>query len=261
MSYFNNDGAKTPMRSKKSKKSNKSKKTAGKVKPGKGHRKPVQTFSTYIHKVLKQVHPDKGISKKGMAVMNSFIKDIYDRILLESSKVAVSNKESTISSRTIQSAVKLVLSDHELAKHAIAEGTKAVTKFTSNSAADGKKQGKKPTSGSKKAGLQFPVGRIRRHMRASRFRIGAGAPVYVAAVLEYLTAELLELAGKACHDDHKKKIINSRHIQLAGKGDEGLAKLLSDVTIAKGGVIPNIHGVLLPKKTGKKSADDGGFYY
>jgi histone H2A len=82
-------------------------------------------------------------------------------------------------------------------------------------------------------------------------RIGAGAPVYLAAVLEYLAAEVLELAGNAARDNKKTRIV-PRHIQLAVRNDEELSKLLAGVTIAEGGVLPNIHAVLLPKRTGKK---------
>ena len=83
---------------------------------------------------------------------------------------------------------------------------------------------------------------------------GCGRPVYLAAVLEYLAAEILELAGNAARDNKKTRII-PRHIQLAVRNDEELSKLLSGVTIASGGVLPNIHSVLLPKKTAKKEAD------
>ena len=82
-------------------------------------------------------------------------------------------------------------------------------------------------------------------------RIGSGAPVYLAAVLEYLSAEILELAGNAARDNKKQRII-PRHLQLAVRNDEELNKLLSGVTIAAGGVLPNINAVLLPKKTGKE---------
>jgi histone H2A len=101
-----------------------------------------------------------------------------------------------------------------------------------------------------RAGLQFPVGRVHRFLRKGRFapRIGSGAPVYLAAVLEYLSAEILELAGNAARDNKKSRII-PRHLQLAVRNDEELNKLLSGVTIAQGGVLPNIQAVLLPKKT------------
>ena len=113
-----------------------SKKAAKATKPASGDKKKkrskarVQSFSTYIYKVLKQVHPEQGISKKSMSIMNSFISDIFDRVLVEAGKLARYSKRQTCSSREIQSAIRLVLPG-ELAKHAVSEGTKAVTKFTS----------------------------------------------------------------------------------------------------------------------------------
>ncbi|TPX67489.1 hypothetical protein SpCBS45565_g03674 [Spizellomyces sp. 'palustris'] len=89
-----------------------------------------ETYSTYIYKVLKQVHPDTGISNKAMSIMNSFVNDIFERIAGEASKLAAYNKRSTISSREIQTSVRLILPG-ELAKHAVSEGTKAVTKYQS----------------------------------------------------------------------------------------------------------------------------------
>uniref|UniRef100_A0A0K0EZ33 Histone H2A n=1 Tax=Strongyloides venezuelensis TaxID=75913 RepID=A0A0K0EZ33_STRVS len=122
------------------------------------------------------------------------------------------------------------------------------------------KGGKAKTSGkaksrSSRAGLQFPVGRLHRMLRKGNYaeRVGAGAPVYLAAVLEYLAAEVLELAGNAARDN-KKTRINPRHLQLAIRNDEELNKLLSGVTIAQGGVLPNIPSSLVPKKA---AADDG----
>ncbi|KAG0580226.1 hypothetical protein M758_4G158900 [Ceratodon purpureus] len=123
----------------------------------------------------------------------------------------------------------------------------------------GKSSGKKTVSRSSKAGLQFPVGRIARFLKAGKYatRVGAGAPVYLAAVLEYLAAEVLELAGNASRDNKKTRIV-PRHIQLAVRNDEELSRLLGQVTIANGGVLPNIHTVLLPKKTGTTAGGKPG---
>ena len=139
----------------------------------------------------------------------------------------------------------------------------------------------KPVSRSFKAGLQFPVGRVGRFLKKGRYsqRIGTGAPVYLAAVLEYLAAEVpflslyfyltiyslfsskwvlqfqvLELAGNAARDNKKTRII-PRHLLLAVRNDEELGKLLKGVTIAHGGVLPNINSVLLPKKSEKASKE------
>ncbi|KAL6761270.1 histone H2B [Haematococcus lacustris] len=90
----------------------------------------VESYKLYIYKVLKQVHPDTGISSKAISILNSFVNDIFDKIASEASRLARYNKKPTVTSREIQTAVRLVLPG-ELAKHAVSEGTKAVTKFTS----------------------------------------------------------------------------------------------------------------------------------
>ena len=153
----------------------------------------------------------------------------------------------------------------------------------------------KSVSRSSKAGLQFPVGRVARFLKTGKYaeRVGGGAPVYLSAVLEYLAAEVhlslpspidflltappqsdgslserapsravgnlqvLELAGNAARDNKKNRIV-PRHIQLAARNDEELSKLLGAVTIAAGGVLPNIHQTLLPKKAGGKGKADIG---
>ena len=127
--------------------------------------------------------------------------------------------------------------------------TKTKTKTTS-------KVKSKNKSRTARAGLQFPVGRIHRYLRKGNYsaRIGSGAPVYLAAVIEYLTAEILELAGNAARDNKKARVI-PRHLQLAIRNDEELNQLLRGVTISQGGVLPNIHSVLLPKKSTKSSAE------
>ncbi|XP_072549982.1 uncharacterized protein [Salminus brasiliensis] len=127
-----------------------------------------------------------------------------------------------------------------------------LTRIMSGRGKTGGKARAKAKTRSSRAGLQFPVGRVHRLLRKGNYaeRVGAGAPVYLAAVLEYLTAEILELAGNAARDNKKTRII-PRHLQLAVRNDEELNKLLGGVTIAQGGVLPNIQAVLLPKKTEK----------
>ena len=116
--------AKTP--SKKSAKKT-SKKSASKA----NRRKRIESYSSYIYKVLKQVHPDTGISKRAMSIMNSFINDVFERLAFEAGRLGRYNGKATLSSREVQTAVRLTLPG-ELAKHAVSEGTKAVTKYTSN---------------------------------------------------------------------------------------------------------------------------------
>ncbi|XP_041849940.1 late histone H2A.2.2-like [Melanotaenia boesemani] len=124
----------------------------------------------------------------------------------------------------------------------------------------GKKSAPKPKSRvtrSSKAGLTFPVARIHRLLMKGNYahRIGAGAAVYLSAVLEYLCAEILELAGNASRDNKKLRIA-PRHILLAVQNDEELKILLAGVTISEGGVIPNIQASLLPKRS-KAPKEDG----
>lgn len=121
-------------------------------------------------------------------------------------------------------------------------------------AAGGSKKAGSKKSQSAKAGLIFPVGRIGSLLRGGRYakRVGAGAPVYLAAVLEYLTAELLELAAKSVTQQKKSKRITPRALTVAVRHDDELGSLLKDVTVSRGGVIPNVHKVLEKKKKGSK---------
>ena len=98
---------------------------------GKGRRrKPRQSYNIYIYRVLKQVHPDTGVSKRAMSILNSFVSDTFGRIAGEAGRLCKYNKKATMSAREVQTAVRLVLPG-ELAKHAVSEGTKAVTKYQS----------------------------------------------------------------------------------------------------------------------------------
>ena len=104
------------------------KKSAPKVATKRTHKKKFDSYSVYIYRVLKNIHGDIGISKKGMAVMNSFVNDIFERIAVEATKLARYQKKATLSSGDIQAAVKLILPG-DLADHAVTEGTRALNKY------------------------------------------------------------------------------------------------------------------------------------
>jgi histone H2A len=183
-------------------------------------------FLLYIRKVLKQVHPDITITTEAINEMNLLIHSVAEGIINKSSHLAKTNKKKTISSREIQTAVRLCFPG-DLSQYAVSAGTKALGDRT---------------------GLQFPVkrteGLIRHH--SSVERVGADAPVFLSAVLEYLTAELLQLAGHSTRDNRARRIA-PRYLQLAIRSDEEMSKLFSRVTLS-GGVMPYIPLVLLPNR-------------
>merc|ERR1712000_159587 len=131
-SLFSTDLTSFKMPPKAAEKKDAGKKTAASGDKKKRSKTRKETYSSYIYKVLKQVHPDTGISNRAMSILNSFVNDIFERVASEASKLAAYNKKSTISSREIQTSVRLILPG-ELAKHAVSEGTKAVTKYSSSS--------------------------------------------------------------------------------------------------------------------------------
>jgi histone H3/H4 len=159
----------------------------------------VLSLSVHISKVLKQVHPDAGISPEGMLTVNSFVNDIFERIAAEAAKLAQPNRnpKATITPGEIQTAVQLLLPG-DLGKYAATEGTNAVTKCQSCRTPPSQPYGGRSSA----AGLLFPVGRIHWHLQkgANGVLVSSGAPVYLAAVLEYLASEILELAVNAAAD-------------------------------------------------------------
>lgn len=218
------------------------------------------SFSSYIYKVLKQVHPKVGISSKAMSVMNSFVDDMLNKIASEATRLATTNKHITMTSREVQTAVRIVMGPlKELVKHAVSEGTKAVltynrTKVTGEDGVNRNPALKKSTGRGKaaKAGITFSVGRVTSRIRDGSYtnRISSTAPVYLAAVLEYLCAEVLELAGNAAQE-LKKTRITPRCIVLAMRKDEELDLLLGSgrtMIGRSGNTVPYIHPKLLPKK-------------
>ncbi|XP_047660283.1 histone H2A-like [Tachysurus fulvidraco] len=180
---------------------------------------------------------------------------MYNRIGLTLEFYGVFRIGSSVTSILANKRDAVMLYDRVLEEQRCYFGVILTTYLSYKMSGRGKTGGKtraKAKTRSSRAGLQFPVGRVHSLLRKGNYaqRVGAGAPVYLAAVLEYLTAEILELAGNAARDNKKTRII-PRHLQLAVRNDEELNKLLGGVTIAQGGVLPNIQAVLLPKKTEK----------
>ena len=203
-----------------------------------------------IYKVLAQVHPDYGMSGQAMKSMIGLTGGVAQWIVQQAVDLCHADNKKTLSSREVQTAVRLCFPG-ELAKHGVSEGVKAVTKFLDSK---GNTKGKKQ-SGAARAGLQFSVGRARRILKAFHSGpIGRGAPVYLAAVIEYIVAEVMELSGNAARDNKRVRVTN-RHLELAVHNDEELHRLFKHVTFASGGVIPHIHAVLLPKKSKKAESE------
>lgn len=210
-------------------------------------------FERYIRRVLMQVHPECGITSVALEQLNSIVNYFGDA--LSTKAISLTSKglkdAKTVTSREVQFAV-LLLFPRELARHAISEGTKAVTKYNSSGVSDNETK-KTKISRSARAGLQFSPARCERFFSRYDKRIGAGAPIYLAAVLEYITAEILELAGNATRDDKKVKV-KPRHIYLGMVMDEELHKLMIDlkISIPGSGVIPNIDARILPAANQKR---------
>lgn len=221
-------------------------------------------YSTYINKLLRGdkerghagIHADIGISASAMHQIQSLIGYFAKRTMQAVNSLLRVTGKHTVSSREIQTAVRLILPP-DLAKHANSEAVKAVTKY--NAGDKGSK--KRPNE---RAGLIFAISRTGHLIRllgtspssyGGRVRVGEGAPIYFAAVLEALAAEILDLAGKTAKD-YKKHRINSRHVFLALRNDEELNRLFPEEQVfVSGGVLPNIHASLMPKTKANKGSE------
>ncbi len=217
-------------------------------------RKVYSGFGTYIEKVLKQVHPDTSIKTSTKKQISELLIILARELSKRAHSSIISLKQETITSRHIQYAVQCLI-PAELAKHAIAEGTKAVTKLNAE-LVDHQKGGKKETDATR-SGLTFSVSRCKNYIKmfTGTMRVARGAPVYLAAVLEYMCAEILELAGNAARDS-RLVTITTRHVFLALANDIELLNLcdLLKIELERSGVVPRIEDALLPleKKPRKK---------
>jgi len=236
-----------PKGSKGSKTSVKKEEPAVKVEPAaatkkaKRHKKRKPSWNTYVYKVLQQVAPDVGMTKISMSSINTLVNDALHRLGHEASRMVMKDGKKTVGSGDIQTATRLIFPG-ELGVHAVSEGVKATTAYSSSkSKGKSKKKSsskKKHVSGSARAGLQFPVGRVLRILRdalvAKKQRVSHAAGVFLAAVLEYLVAEILELAGNA-RLAHKRIRINNAHLQRAVREDAELSWLFRDFSFRQGG--------------------------
>jgi histone H3/H4 len=215
-------------------------------------KKRYDQFDTYIYKVLKQVHPDTGINGAAMDEMDQYVKTVIEMVSHAVNELLVNSGRKTVESRDIQNAIKIVLPG-ELAKYAVSEGTKAIIKY--KTAKESKQTGGAPTSKTFMAGLQFSVPRVEKLMMKHSIaeRKSGTSSVTLAAVVEYLVAEILELAGNAARDS-KRARITPRHIMMAIRNNKELDKLSKNM-ILPGGIIPSIPHQLLPKRKGKKSEE------
>lgn len=201
-----------------------------------------QKFDTYIYRVLKQVHHDGGMSGDGLVAMNNIVTIIVRNIMDKVNRLMLSVKRKTISVNEIESAVKLYMPG-ELEKHSLSEGNKAVKKYVSAKEAhkNSKKKGNSVVTSSRAAmaGLIFPIIRIENIMMSFSIseRKSELAAVFLTAVVEYICAEVLELAGNSAKDN-KKQRITPRHIMMAVRSDSELSKLFAN-TIFSGGVVPS----------------------
>ncbi|KAH3760403.1 hypothetical protein Pelo_7776 [Pelomyxa schiedti] len=218
-------------------------------------------FSSYIYRVLRQVHADIGISKKAMAVMDDLVQDMFRRVAKEAALLCRVNRRCTLTSREVQTATRLVLLS-QLQRTAVAEGVKAVTMYNSRSAPSGneepaipklkKKSTRRVVGQSERAGLLFPVGRINTMLREGHYskRTAPTSGVYLAAVLEFLVRKVLDVAGQSAKDMHKVRIV-PRLLFLALFGDSQLSPLVREsCTISSGGVLPTATDPLEPNKEG-----------
>lgn len=219
-------------------------------------------FKTYINKILKQVHPNMGSRDLAKETIDEvLLQPLVKKIISVSRSMTENRKEVTIQSKDIQAAVRSVFPG-EVAKHAVSEGTKAVTKYN---ASDPGVKGS-PVSAASRAGLTIPPSLLGRFLRGEYIagkktggmRVSPTSGVYLAAVTEYVIAEILELAGNAAKD-YRKVQINNRHIYMSVSGDEELNRLFMvdlGAIIPESGVVPHISITLLRQSEYRKEIYD-----
>lgn len=215
------------------------KKTTKKRSP---HIKGDVLFESYIIKLLKAVHKDGiGISGSALKQLNSTVNFLLRALNDECEKVRLAAGVQTLSSRLVQTAVKVMIPG-ELAKHAVTEGTKAIRIFNASEPGQSEKR-----SLASRAKLIISPARVGKFLTAPRK--SQGAKIYLAAVIDYLLLEILDISGDKARQA-KRVRITSRHLMLTVKTDEELKSLFDKYKIefAGAGVMPSIHTELLPQE-------------
>ena len=210
-------------------------------------KKKSRFFETYISKVLRQVSPDNGITSNSKQQLNSALCIVARELSKTVIRLTEISKKKTMSDKEVSNAVRVVFSG-AMSRHSIREGEKSVLKFSAKSSKGSSRQGK--------AGIIFPPSIAEKFLRNfgySKVMVTSNAPVFLAAVLEYLTAEILEMAANSA-TDNKRIRITIRDIQIAVGNDSELSNLFLKLNLSflGGGVLPHIYSCLLSKKPRKK---------
>jgi len=207
-------------------------------------------YDTYVYNVLKRVHPDLGITRGAMRSVETMVRDLVARVCTAANDLTLLTKKQTVTAREIHAATRQVIQGDSLVASAVSDALRAVTKYT-GSFKDNGGRAKVAKSRAQRAGLVFSPARVERQLRAcsSAKRVGENAPVYLAAVAESITGEILELAGDQARDS-KRKRITPRDLTLVLRGNEPLDRTFSGF-VAGGGVLPHIHRDLLPPPSKK----------
>lgn len=207
------------------------------------------SFNNYLRKLLNQVQPECNMGKDSSEQLDSLLKHISMRLAREARAIAHSTGRLTIQHEDVEAAVRLIFPEN-LAKHAMENGLKALDSFQN---AD-----KSVHNKASRSGLSIPPHISEKHLReqnstkekaASRLNVSEKAQIYLAAIIEYIASQYLEVAGNTTRDG-KRKNVTTRDIYVASAEDEDLTNLMHRVNFSwiGAGVIPYIHEAFIPTK-------------